>query len=290
MCEIPAYLCGMEQPTYTLLIDCPDQKGLVYNITGVLFRMGVNVIGNQEFVEYEQTRFFMRTAFAGQVDEAELLKKLRKVLPAGASVRLSSNRPKNLVVLVTKEQHCLAELLVRNQFEEFNAHISAVVGNHDVLEKFTHQFGVNYHHVPHEGKSRVQHEAEILEVVQRYKPDYLVLAKYMRILSPEFVARFPNRIVNIHHSFLPAFIGANPYRQAYERGVKIIGATAHFVNNDLDEGPIIVQNVIPVNHTFSVSDMMQSGRDGEKITLAKALKLVLEEKVVVLGNKTIIFD
>lgn len=280
----------MEQPTYTLLIDCPDQKGLVYNITGVLYRMGVNVIGNQEFVEYEQTRFFMRTAFAGQVDEAELLKKLRKVLPAGASVRLSSNRPKNLVVLVTKEQHCLAELLVRHQFEEFNAHISAVVGNHDVLEKFTHQFGVNYHHVPHEGKSRVQHEAEIMEVVQRYKPDYLVLAKYMRILSPEFVASFPNRIVNIHHSFLPAFIGANPYRQAYERGVKIIGATAHFVNNDLDEGPIIVQNVIPVNHTFSVSDMMQSGRDGEKITLAKALKLVLEEKVVVLGNKTIIFD
>lgn len=290
MWKIPAYLCGMEQPTYTLLIDCPDQKGLVYNITGVLYRMGVNVIGNQEFVEYEQTRFFMRTAFAGQVDEAELLKKLRKVLPAGASVRLSSNRPKNLVVLVTKEQHCLAELLVRHQFEEFNAHISAVVGNHDVLEKFTHQFGVNYHHVPHEGKSRVQHEAEIMEVVQRYKPDYLVLAKYMRILSPEFVASFPNRIVNIHHSFLPAFIGANPYRQAYERGVKIIGATAHFVNNDLDEGPIIVQNVIPVNHTFSVSDMMQSGRDGEKITLAKALKLVLEEKVVVLGNKTIIFD
>lgn len=280
----------MEQPTYILLIDCPDQKGLVYNITGVLYRLGVNVIENQEFVEYEHNRFFMRTTFAGQVDEADLLKKLRKVLPAGSGVRLSAKRRKNLVVLVTKEQHCLAELLVRNQFEEFNAHISAVIGNHDTLEKFTHQFGVNYHHVPHEGKTRAQHEGEVLEVIQRYKPDYLVLAKYMRILSPGFVAQFPSQIVNIHHSFLPAFIGANPYRQAYERGVKIIGATAHFVNNDLDEGPIVVQNVIPVNHTFSVSDMMQSGRDVEKITLAKALKLVLEEKVVVVGNKTIIFD
>ena len=280
----------MEQPIYVLLIDCPDQKGLVHNITGVLYRQGVNVIGNQEFVEYEHNRFFMRTTFAGAVEESSLLRKMRKVLPAGASVRLVPERRKNIVLLVTKEQHCLAELLVRHQFGEINAHISAVVGNHDVLERFTHQFGVNYHHVPHEGRSREQHEAEIFEVVQRYKPDYLVLAKYMRILSPGFVARFPNQIVNIHHSFLPAFIGANPYRQAYERGVKIIGATAHFVNNDLDEGPIIIQNVIPVDHTFSVGDMMQSGRDVEKITLAKALKLVLEEKVVVVGNKTIIFD
>lgn len=280
----------MEQPIYVLLIDCPDQKGLVHNITGVLYRQGVNVIGNQEFVEYEHNRFFMRTTFAGAVEESSLLRKMRKVLPAGASVRLVPERRKNIVLLVTKEQHCLAELLVRHQFGEINAHISAVVGNHDVLERFTHQFGVNYHHVPHEGRSREQHEAEIFEVVQRYKPDYLVLAKYMRILSPNFVARFPNQIVNIHHSFLPAFIGANPYRQAYERGVKIIGATAHFVNNDLDEGPIIIQNVIPVDHTFSVGDMMQSGRDVEKITLAKALKLVLEEKVVVVGNKTIIFD
>jgi len=280
----------MSQPIYTLLIDCPDQKGLVHNITGVLFRQGVNVTGNQEFVEYEYNRFFMRTTFEGIVDEEEILKKLRKVLPVGTHIRLTLRRKKKLIVLVTKEQHCLGELLVRNQFSELNAEIAAVIGNHDTLEKFTHQFGVNFHRVPHENKTRERHESEIMEVVQRYRPDYLVLAKYMRILSPPFVAQFPNQIINIHHSFLPAFIGANPYRQAYERGVKIIGATAHFVNNDLDEGPIIVQNVIPVDHTYSVSDMMQSGRDVEKIVLARALKLVLDEKVAVAGNKTIIFD
>lgn len=280
----------MEQPASVLLIDCADQKGLVHNITGVLYRQNVNIIGNQEFVEREQERFFMRTTFSGQVDEARILEELRQVLPADASIRLSSQQRKKIVLLVTKEQHCLGELLVRHQFDELNANILAVIGNHEVLKSFTHQFGVNFHFVDHENKSREQHEQEILEVVMRYNPDYLVLAKYMRILSPEFVQHFPNRIVNIHHSFLPAFIGANPYRQAYERGVKIIGATAHFVNSDLDEGPIIVQNVIPVDHTFALQDMMQSGRDVEKIVLARALKLVLNDKVAVIGNKTIVFD
>jgi formyltetrahydrofolate deformylase len=280
----------MEQPASVLLIDCADQKGLVHNITGVLYRQNVNIIGNQEFVEREQERFFMRTTFSGQVDEARILEELRQVLPPDASVRLSSQQHKKIVLLVTKEQHCLGELLVRHQFDELNANILAVIGNHEVLKSFTHQFGVNFHFVDHENKSREQHEQEVLEVVMRYNPDYLVLAKYMRILSPAFVQHFPNRIVNIHHSFLPAFIGANPYRQAYERGVKIIGATAHFVNSDLDEGPIIVQNVIPVDHTFALQDMMQSGRDVEKIVLARALKLVLNDKVAVVGNKTIVFD
>jgi formyltetrahydrofolate deformylase len=275
---------------HILLIDCPDQKGLVYGITGVLYRMGLNVIVNQEFVEHEHNRFYMRTAFSGDMNRAELLRKIKKVLPATANIQLSAKQRKQVVVLVTKEQHCLAELLVRHQFDELNADILAVVGNHETLEKFTHQFGVNFHLVSHEGISREEHEAKVLEVVRRYQPDYLVLAKYMRILSPEFVAQFPNRIVNIHHSFLPAFVGASPYRQAYERGVKIIGATAHIVNNDLDEGPIIVQNVLPVDHTYSVHDMIQSGRDVEKISLARALKLVFDDKVVVSGNKTIIFD
>jgi formyltetrahydrofolate deformylase len=280
----------MEQPKYVLSIDCPDRVGLVHNITGVLYRQGVNIIGNQEFVEREQERFFMRTTFSGAADENLILKKLRRVLPPGSGVRLAQKRRKDIVLLVTKEQHCLGELLVRHQFNELNANILAVIGNHPTLEKFTHQFGVNFHHVPHEGKSREAHEAALLEVIGRYKTDYLVLAKYMRILSPAFVDHFPNRIINIHHSFLPAFVGASPYRQAYERGVKIIGATSHFVNNDLDEGPIIVQDVIPVDHNYSVSDMMQSGKDVEKIVLARALKLVFADKVFVYGNKTIVFD
>jgi formyltetrahydrofolate deformylase len=280
----------MSQAAYVLLIDCADQKGLVHKITGVLYSQNVNIIGNQEFVEREQDRFFMRTDFSGKINDAHILEELRKVLPADASISLRQKRAKNIVLLVTKEQHCLGELLVRHQFNELNANILAVIGNHDTLKPFTHQFGVNFHLVSHEGKSREQHEQEVLELVQRYNPEYLVLAKYMRILSPEFVRNFPNRIINIHHSFLPAFIGANPYRQAYERGVKIIGATAHFVNNDLDEGPILMQNVIPVDHTYSVQDMMQSGRDVEKIVLAHALKLVFNDKVAVVGNKTIVFD
>jgi formyltetrahydrofolate deformylase len=280
----------MSQAAYVLLIDCADQKGLVHKITGVLYSQEVNIIGNQEFVEREQDRFFMRTDFSGTINNSALLEELRKVLPADANISLRPKSAKNIVLLVTKEQHCLGELLVRHQFNELNANILAVIGNHDTLKPFTHQFGVNFHWVSHEGKSREQHEKEILEVVQRYDPEYLVLAKYMRILSQEFVGHFPNRIINIHHSFLPAFIGANPYRQAYERGVKIIGATAHFVNNDLDEGPILMQNVIPVDHTYSVQDMMQSGRDVEKIVLAHALKLVFNDKVAVVGNKTIVFD
>ncbi|MDX1906035.1 MAG: formyltetrahydrofolate deformylase [Bacteroidia bacterium] len=275
---------------YVVLIDCADQKGLVHQITGVLYRRDLNITGNQEFVEREQNRFFMRTQFSGEVDEAGLVAALREVLPPDAHIRLTAPRPKKIVILVTKEQHCLGELLVRHQFDELDAQILAVVGNHAHLKPFTHQFGVNFHLVSHEGKTRETHEQELLEVVMRYQPEYLVLAKYMRVLTPAFVSQFPNRIINIHHSFLPAFIGANPYLRAYERGVKIIGATAHFVNNDLDEGPIIVQNVIPVDHTFSLHDMMQSGRDVEKIVLARALKLVLSDKVVVMGNKTIVFD
>ena len=280
----------MEQPTHVLLIACADQIGLVHQITGVLYRHALNIVANQEFVEAGQDRFFMRTTFSGAVNTDELLLELRRLLPPDASVQLAEKRRKRAVVLVTKEPHCLGELLLRHQFDELNADILAVIGNHETLENFTHQFGINFHWLPHAGQSREEHEAAIEEVVQRYQAEYVVLAKYMRILSPAFVARFPQRIINIHHSFLPAFIGASPYRQAYERGVKIIGATAHFVNNDLDEGPIIVQSVIPVDHTYSVHDMVQSGKDVEKIVLARALKLVFDDKLFVNGNKTIIFD
>jgi formyltetrahydrofolate deformylase len=159
-----------------------------------------------------------------------------------------------------------------------------------VLKSLVEKFNVPFYYVGHEERSREQHEEELLKVIRNYNPDFLVLAKYMRILSPSFIDNFANRIINIHHSFLPAFIGANPYAQAYERGVKIIGATAHFVNNNLDEGPIIAQNVIPVTHSQSAKEMAQAGRDVEKIVLANALELVFNEKVFVYRNKTIIFD
>jgi formyltetrahydrofolate deformylase len=277
---------------HLLLIQCPDERGLIYQITGVLYRHGLNILRNSEFVERDGNVFFMRTEFelAPGVTAAALLAELRAKLPAAADIRLTDNRKKNIVLLVTKEHHCLSELLVRHAFGELNANILGVVSNHEVLGELTRKFDLPFHYLPHEGRSRTTHEAEVLALLATYAPDYVVLAKYMRILSPEFVAPYANRLINIHHSFLPAFVGASPYAQAYARGVKIIGATAHFVNEQLDQGPIIAQSVIPIDHTQSARELTQAGRDVEKIVLARALKLVLEEQVFVHRNKTIIFD
>lgn len=275
---------------HNILIDCSDAKGLVHKVTGVLYHNDLNVIANYEFVEEETKRFFMRTEIAGDMDTERIHNGLQGILPPDANILIAQKRKKRVVILVTKEHHCLSELLVRNQFGDLNAEVLAVIGNHEVLKSFTERFDIPFCFISHENKSRAEHEAEVLAKIKEFNPEFLILAKYMRILSPEFVQNFNNRIVNIHHSFLPAFIGANPYRQAYERGVKIIGATAHFVNNNLDEGPIIVQNVIPIDHTQSAQEMAQMGRDVEKLALAKALRLVLEDRVFVSGNKTIIFE
>ncbi len=274
-----------------ILIDCSDEQGLVHKITGVFYHNHLNVVSNQEFVQEDGTgRFFMRTVVEGEVDDTRILNGLQGILPNDANIAISRKDKKNVVILVTKEHHALAEILVHNQFNELNVNVLAVIGNHEVLGKFVHQFGIPFHCVSHEGKDRATHEKEILTLVQSFQPDYLVLAKYMRILSADFVQHFPNRIINIHHSFLPAFIGANPYRQAFERGVKIIGATAHFVNNNLDEGPIITQDILQVNHTLNPVEMAQAGRNVEKLVLAKALRLVFDDAVFVTGNKTIIFE
>ena len=272
-----------------LLIQCPDERGLVYKITGVLYAHGLNIERNDEFVERDGNVFFMCTELAGEAAPTALLADLRAVLPPTADIRLTDNRRKNIVLLVTKEHHCLSELLVRHAFGELNANILAVISNHEVLGELTRKFDLPFHYLPHEGRSREAHEAEVLALLASYAPDYVVLAKYMRILSAEFVAPYANRLINIHHSFLPAFVGASPYAQAFARGVKIIGATAHFVNEQLDQGPIIAQRVMPIDHTQSAREMAQAGRDVEKIVLARALKLVLDEQVFVHHNKTIIF-
>ncbi|HYG39860.1 MAG TPA: formyltetrahydrofolate deformylase [Cytophagales bacterium] len=273
-----------------LLIDCDDEKGLIHKITGVLYKNELNIISNSEFVEKTLNHFYMRTEIAGDFDRQKVFNELKDVLPKGTTIRLTSKRKKDIIIMVTKEQHCLGDILMRNHFNELNANISAVIGNHDTLQDLTSKFNIPFYHVTHIDKSKEEHEAEILKVMEQYKPEFLVLAKYMRILSPSFISRFENRIINIHHSFLPAFKGASPYRQAFERGVKIIGATAHFVNDSLDEGPIIAQSVIPVAHSHSPSSMALAGADVEKIVLAKSLKLVFEERVFVSRNKTIIFD
>ena len=275
---------------HILLIKSPDEKGLVYRITKTLFAHDLNIISNDEFVEQETGTFFMRTAFEGNTSTDQLLSELQAELSDDAKVRLETPRKKRIVVLGTKEAHCLGDILVRCQFDEINAELLGVISNRDRLQGLVEQAGFPFDYISHEDISREDHEAAIIEKIDAYNPDYIVLAKFMRILTPEFVSRYPNRIINIHHSFLPAFIGANPYRQAFERGVKIIGATAHFVTNDLDEGPIIAQDVLRVGHQLSASQMAQSGRNVEKLVLNRALSLVLEDRVFISGNKTIIFE
>lgn len=277
-------------PNQIVLIDCPDAKGLVYNITKVIYDLGLNIISNHEFVDSDSGYFFMRTVLEGSHPEEPFRNKLEDVLPEQANIRLSSLRKKPVVILATKEPHCLGDLLLRNSDGELPCDVKAVISNHNHLRKLTESFDIPYHNISAEGCSRVEHEQKILACLADYEPEYLVLAKYMRIFTPNFIQNYPHRIINIHHSFLPAFIGASSYQQAFERGVKIIGSTSHFVTENLDEGPIIVQDVIPVNHTFTASGMARAGRDIEKNVLAKSLKLVLENRVFIYKDKTIVFD
>jgi len=281
----------MDQPnTHILLINCPDESGLIFKVSKIVYGHKLNVVSNGEFVERKFNHFFMRTEFSGEINKNLLLEEVKSVLPAPAEVRLTANTKKNIVIFATKEYHCLSDLLVQHKFDDLNINILGVISNYTHLKELTSKFDIPYFYVDHSDKSREIYEQEILAITRQLNPDFLVLAKYMRILSPSFVQNYTNRIINIHHSFLPAFAGANPYQKAYERGVKIIGATAHFVNEMLDEGPIIAQNVIPVDHTHDAKEMARSGRNIEKNVLTHALRLVCNEKVFVFKNKTIIFD
>ncbi len=280
----------MLMQNYILLVDCRDEKGLIHKITGVLYNNGLNIISNSEFVEEESDHFFMRSEFTGDVNEQIIITQLREVLPDNATIDLIKHRKKKIIVFVTREHHCLGDLLIKNEYKEINAEIVAVISNHPDLESLVSKFKIPFYFFSHQKKTREEHEEEILKILGKFNHDYIVLAKYMRILTPNFVKKFKNRIINIHHSFLPAFVGSKPYNQAFKRGVKIIGATSHFVNEELDEGPIIVQEVIHVDHKYSVNDMQQAGREVEIISLSKALKLVFEDKVFISNNKTIIFE
>lgn len=275
---------------HILRIDCPDEQGLVHKITGVLFNAGYNILSNQEFVDSEARHFFMRTAFEGPTAPDRVVSYLEQILPGSATVKLTGAERQPIVIMATTEAHCLGDLLIRHYSGELPGTIRAVVSNHEKLKALVEQFGIMFHFVSHENLERTVHEDRVAKVVKEYAPEYIVLAKYMRILSPKFVAQYPNRMINIHHSFLPAFVGAKPYHQAHQRGVKIIGATAHIVTDDLDTGPIIAQGVIPVNHTHTAAVMAQAGRDVEKVVLARAVKLMLEERVFLYGNRTVIFE
>jgi formyltetrahydrofolate deformylase len=273
-----------------IVIQCKDSVGLVAAISTVLADAGYNIVSMREHVDQEENKFFARIVVDHVSDPLTLENAIEVVLPAHAIVRVNPLPEKNIVVLVTKEYHCLSDILTRNHFKTLGANVQCVIGNHPDLKNITERFDVPFHLVSHENKNKENFEAELTAAIRPYKPDYLVLAKFMRILSQEFVTDFRLKIINIHHSFLPAFTGANPYRQAYTRGVKIIGATAHFVTNDLDEGPIITQKIIPVNHSFTLADLVRAGRENETAALAKAMQLVFEDRVFVSDNKTVVFE
>ncbi len=275
---------------YRVLIDANDEKGLVHKVSNIFFNYNLNILSNSEFVDKELNKFFMRSVVEGAINKKELGVAINTVLPENASVKIVEPKKKNIIIMVTKELHALGDILIRHEAGELEANILAVISNYDKLESLVGKFAIPYISISHEGVEREEHEKKIIECINSYEDvDYIVLAKYMRILTPRFVEAFEDKILNIHHSFLPAFIGANPYKQAYERGVKIIGATAHFVNNNLDEGPIIAQEVIHVNHAYSWKDMQRSGKDVEKVVLSRALKLALEDRIFVYENKTVIF-
>jgi len=273
-----------------IVIQCKDQVGLVAAISGVLAAEGINIISMREHVDTAENRFFMRLEAIYNVDAGPIEQKLQHVLPAGAMVQVNPSPEKKIIVLVTKEYHCLADILIRNYFKTLGAAVQCVIGNHSTLENICERFDVPFRLISHEHTTKEKFEDELKIAIVNYDFDYLILAKFMRILSPSFIDNYYGRIINIHHSFLPAFVGASPYRQAFERGVKLIGATAHFVTNDLDEGPIIAQQIIPVNHSFTAAGMMHAGKEIETAVLAKALQLVFNDRVFVYKNKTVVFE
>lgn len=274
---------------YILKVSCDDEKGLILRISEIVVKNRLNYLSTNEFVDHENHRFYMRAVLDGELEVKGFVNTLLAFLPRSAQVFCEEVRRKNIVVMATKENHCLGDILIRENSGDLNANVLAVVANHEDLREFASKFDVPFICVSSDGVGREEHEKMVLNELKKFNFDYLILAKYMRILSSDFVLNYEEKIINIHHSFLPAFIGANPYKQAYERGVKIIGATAHFVTECLDEGPIITQDVVLVNHEMDWQDMRRAGRNIEKVVLTRALDLVFDERVFVYKNKTVIF-
>ena len=281
--------------TAILLWSCPDQKGLVSRIAHFIYERGGNILDLDEHVDRSERMFFLRVAwdlsgFSVPADKlSETFFPLAGECRANWTVRLGRTK-RRLAVFVSNHSHCLQEILWRHDLGEFDAEISLIISNHQDAEPMASRRGIPYHCVPITPGTKQQQEASELALLEHEKIDVVVLARYMQVLTPAFVVRYPNRIINIHHSFLPAFAGGNPYRQAYERGVKIIGATCHYVTDVLDEGPIIEQDIIRISHKDSLDDLIRKGRDLERMTLARGLRLHLQDRVLVHGRKTVVFD
>lgn len=278
-----------------LLIQCPDQKGIVAEVSRFLYSYNGNILEIDQHVDEELSLFFMRAAWeldSFSIQKDEIASKFEKEVASNFKMdfKLHFNLPKpRMAIFVSKLSHCLFDILGRHHAGQLEVDIPLVISNHQELKSIVEAFGIPLYHIPVTAATKVEAEKKQLDLMNEYQIDFVVLARYMQIVSADFIKNFPNRIINIHHSFLPAFVGAKPYHAAYERGVKIIGATAHYVTEELDAGPIIEQEVARVRHHNTISDLVQIGQDVEKVTLSKAIKYHLDRKVLAFKNKTVIF-
>ncbi|MGK9476200.1 formyltetrahydrofolate deformylase [Melioribacter sp. OK-6-Me] len=278
----------------TLILSCADRKGLVAKISQFLFQRDANIIDLDEHVDKNEKMFFIRIEWelngqANVTDEfINEFKKLTEEINANWDIKLSEEK-KRLAIFVSRYDHCLLEILWRYRNNELHAEIPLIISNHPDLEVIARQYNIPFYCFPITKENKRDQEEKELELLKEHNIESIILARYMQILTPEFIAHYPNNIINIHHSFLPAFSGADPYKKAYERGVKLIGATSHYVTEELDEGPIIEQDVIRISHKDSLKDLIRKGRDLERLVLARAVDLHVNNRVLQYGKKTIIF-
>jgi len=283
----------MTSPTATLLIFCPDQRGLVAKIANFIYANGGNIIHADQHTDFAAGLFLTRIEW--QLSGFNLPRNLiapafnaiAQPLSAKWELHFSDAMPR-IAIWVSKQDHCLYDLIWRHRAKEFAAEIPLIISNHPDLKAIAEQFDIEYHYIPITKDNKADQEKKQLELLQEYNIDLVVLAKYMQIVSGDFIAKFP-QIINIHHSFLPAFVGANPYHRAFERGVKVIGATAHYATADLDAGPIIEQDVVRVSHRDEIDDLIRKGKDLERVVLARAVRSHLQNRVLVYGNRTVVF-
>jgi formyltetrahydrofolate deformylase len=281
-------------PTATLLVSCHQEREVMAKIANVIYSNGGNIMHAAQHTDFKDKLFITRIEW--QLEGFNLPRNLiapafeviAEPLQANWQLHFSDTIPR-IAIFVSRQDHCLYDLIWRQRAQEFSAEIPLIISNHPDLRIVADYFGIDYYCIPINKDNKAAKEAQQLELLRQYKIDLVVLAKYMQILTPNFIDKFP-QIINIHHSFLPAFIGANPYHRAYERGVKFIGTTAHYVTADLDAGPIIEQDVVRVNHRDEVNDLIRKGKDLERVVMARAVRLHLQNRVVVCGNSTVVFD
>jgi formyltetrahydrofolate deformylase len=283
----------MPSNDFILTLSCPDRTGIVYNVSGLLLKRLGNIIDAQQFGDEETGRFFLRVHFA--LPEGTAIDPLEKDFEElAAQFQMQWNiydaqRKARLLILVSKQGHCLNDLLFRVHSKQLHAEVVGIVSNHRDFESMAQANGVPFHYLPVTPETKAQQEAEILAIAEKERSDLVVLARYMQILSPELCKALQGRAINIHHSFLPSFKGARPYYQAHARGVKIIGATAHYVTHDLDEGPIIEQDIERVDHAMSAQDLTQVGSDVESLVLSRAVRSHVEHRILLNGSRTVVF-